>query len=262
MSAKNATFDGYDLQDANIILIKIEHDTIPALELKRYRIVRGDGEIVTDSRYGAKKILLIGRVNGSSSDDLESRLDTLREKLRGYDKINKSLVIDYNASTRVYTAVCTSLTVDRRNGTANFAEFTAEFVSTTPFGLAPASASLHSTNAETTSPKTIALTVGGTAERQKLVITYVLNSFTGDAANTVTFKNNDTDYAISISRAWTAADSLEIDVENFTVKVNGVDVDYSGAFPDFAPGSRNLVITDDFSARNYDIDVDYIARYL
>ncbi len=262
MAAKNATFDSYDLQDANIILTKIEHDTIPALELKRYRIIRGDGEIVTDSRYGAKKILLIGRVNGSSSADLESRLDTLREKLRGYDKINKDLVIDYNATTRVYKAVCVSLSVDRRSGTVNFAEFQAEFVSTTPFGLAPASASLASVNAETTSPNTETLAVGGTAERQKLIFTYVLNSFTGDASNTVTFKNDDTAYEISVSRAWTAADVLEIDTKEMTVKVNGIDVDYSGAFPDFAPGSRDLIITDDFSARNYDLDVDYIARYL
>ena len=48
MAAKNAIFDSYDLQDANIILTKIEHDTIPARELKRYRIVRGDGELITD----------------------------------------------------------------------------------------------------------------------------------------------------------------------------------------------------------------------
>lgn len=262
MAIKNATFDSYDLQDANIILTKIEHDNIPAQELKRYRIVRGDGEIITDKRHGAKRILLIGRVNGSSSDDLESRLDTLREKVVGYNKINKQLVIDYNGTTRVYTAVCTSFSIDRRTGTVNFAEFQIEFVSTTPFGKAPASTNLLTSNSQTTSPNSKAITVAGTAERQKLVITVELNSFTGGAANTITLKNNETNYAISVSRVWTVADVLVVDVENFSVKVNGVEVDYSGAFPDFAPGSRTLVYSDDFSARNVDIVVDSVARYL
>lgn len=262
MAIKVATFDGYSLQSSNIILTKIEHDNIPAQELKRYRIVRGDGEIITDKRFGAKRILLIGRVNGTSSDDLESRLDTLREKVSGYNKVNKQLVIDYNATTRQYTAVCTSFSIDRRTGTVNFAEFQIEFISTTPFGKAPASSNLLTSPAQTTTPNNKAITVVGTAERQKLIITILLNSFTGTVANTITIKNNETNYAISVSRLWVAADSLVIDVENFSVKVNGVEVDYSGAFPDFAPGSRTLVYSDDFSARNVNITVTTTVRYL
>lgn len=263
MAVKNATFDSYDLQDANIILTKIEHDNIPAQELKRYRIVRGDGEIITDKRFGAKRILLIGRVNGSSSADLESRLDTLREKVIGYNKVNKELVIDYNATTRQYTAVCTAFSVDRRTGTVNFAEFQIEFVSTTPFGKAPASSNLLTSTGQTTSPNNKAITVAGTAEKQKLVITVELNSFTtADDSNTITLENSDTGYAISISRVWTATEILVVDVENFSVTVDGTEVDYSGAFPDFAPGSRTLIYTDDFSARNVDITVDSTVRYL
>jgi len=262
MAAKSAICDSYDLQDANIILTKIEHDTIPARELKRYRIVRGDGELITDNRYGAKRIVLIGRVQGSSTTDLESRLDTLRANIVGYDKINKTLEIEYNGTTRNYTATCVNINIDRRNGTINFAEFQIEFISTTPFGKAPSSSNLLTSTAQTTSPNSKAITVAGTAERQKLVITVELNSFTGAVANTITLKNNDTNYAISVSRAWVAADVLEIDVENFSVKVNGTDVDYSGAFPDFAPGSRTLVYSDDFTARNVDIKVSQVARYL
>lgn len=170
--------------------------------------------------------------------------------------------IEYNGTTRNYTATCVNINIDRRNGTINFAEFQIEFISTTPFGKAPSSSNLLTSTAQTTSPNSKAITVAGTAERQKLVITVELNSFTGAVANTITLKNNDTNYAISVSRAWVAADVLEIDVENFSVKVNGTDVDYSGAFPDFAPGSRTLVYSDDFTARNVDIKVSQVARYL
>lgn len=258
----NATFDSTNLQDANVILTQIQHDTIPPAELKRYRIVRGDGEVITDKRFGAKKILLIGRVNGSTRTDLETRLDALRTAVVGYNKVGKQLVIDYKGVSRTYTATCTNISVDRRNGVINFAEFQIEFICTTPFGADTASTTLLTSTAQTTSPNSKAITVGGTAESQKLVITILVNSFTGASINTITLKNNLTNYAISVSRTWVAADSLVVDVANMTVKVNGVEVEYSGAFADYAPGSQTLVYSDDFTARNVNITVASTARYL
>lgn len=260
--AIQATFDSTDIQDANIILTEMSYDTIPPQELKRYRIIRGDGEVITDKRFGAKKIDLLGRITGSSQSDLETRLDGLRSALFGYGKENKLLVIDYTGGSRQWVATAIDVQVDRVHGSVNFANIKLSFISTTPFGSDTSSSSLLSSTAQTTSPNSKAITVGGTAPDQKLVITVELNSFTGASVNTITLKNNDTGYALSVSRAWTASDTLVVDVANLSVKVNGTEVDYSGAFPDFAPGSRTLVYSDDFTARNVDLTVTNLTRYL
>lgn len=262
MNPINAIFDTYDIQNANILLTKIEHDNIPTRDLKRYRIIRGDGEIITDSRFGAKRIVMVGRVQGTSRTDLETRLDELRAKLVGASKVSKVLNIDYLGVTRNYTATCVNVAVDRLHGSVNLAEIQIEFISTLPYGLATSSSTLLTSTSQTTTPNSKAITVGGTAENQKLIITVLLNSFTGASINTITLKNNLTNYAISISRAWVAADSLVVDIANMSVKVNGIEVDYSGAFPDFAPEAQTLVYSDDFTARNVNLTVTSTPRYL
>ncbi len=261
MATINANFDSTPLQTANIILMKIEHDTIPARELKRYRVIRGDGEIITDYRFGVKKVTLIGRVQGTDKLDLETRLDALRAALVGYQKIGKTLYVDYLSAVRNYTATCVGISVDRRNGVVNFAEFQAEFISTLPFGFDTAPTTLVSSVVSTTAPIDHAITVGGTSEAQKLIITVTINSFTSTPPNTITVSNLQTLKGISVSRNWTAADVLVIDTANFSVKVNGVEVDYTGAFPDFAPGSRTLRIADDFTTRNITTLATYTKRY-
>lgn len=257
----NANFNGSNIQNANILLTKIDHDTIPPRELKRYRIIRGDGEIITDNRFGAKRITLIGRIQGTDKLDLETRMDAFRQLLTGFDTISKVLFIDYLSTVRNYTTTCVNLSFDRRNGTVNFAEFQADFISTTPFGYDTTATTLVSSVVSTTEPKDHVMTVGGTAERQKLIITVTVNSFTGTAPNTLTVKNNETNAGISVSRNWTAADVLLIDVANFSCKVNGVEMDYTGTFPDFAPGSRTLRITADFTARNLTTLATQVKRY-
>jgi hypothetical protein len=81
-------------------------------------------------------------------------------------------------------------------------------------------------------------------------------------SNTITITNDTTDEAITIDRVWAKTDVLEIDVANKTVKVNSVEVDYSGSFPYFAPGSHNLIISSDFSAYKFTVTVDYYKRFL
>jgi hypothetical protein len=81
-------------------------------------------------------------------------------------------------------------------------------------------------------------------------------------SNTITIENDTTGQAISVERVWTKTDVLELDVANKTVKVNGTAVDYSGAFPYFAPGTHDLIISSDFSVYKLTVTVDYYKRYL
>lgn len=81
-------------------------------------------------------------------------------------------------------------------------------------------------------------------------------------ANTISIENDTTGEAISITRTWAKSDVIEVDVANKTVKINGIEEDYDGSFPNFSPGTHNLIITDDFSVRTFTVTVDYTKRYL
>lgn len=265
MAAKNIVFDGYDLQSADIIVSKIEHDNIPAKELRRYRLVRADGEIITDSRFGGKRILVIGRLKATSSNLLEYFLDDFRAAMAGYGKENKQLLIEYTGggTNRVYNkSTCVSLSIDRRQGTTNFGEFQAEFISTLPYGESESPVVIESNYPVAISPLTIPVNFGGNA-RQKPVMELTVTSFTGASINTISLKNDTTGVGISISRAFVAGDVIEIDVPNMIVKVNGNEVDYSGAFPDFESNtSTDLIVSDDFTARSMSLDINCTLRYL
>lgn len=265
MAAKNIVFDGYDLQSADVIVSKIEHDNIPAKELRRYRLVRADGEIITDSRFGGKRILVIGRLKATSSAFLEYALDDFRAAMAGYGKENKQLLVEYTGggTNRVYNkATCVSISVDRRQGTTNFAEFQLEFISTLPYGESESPAVIENNYPVATSPLTIPVNFGGNA-RQKPVMELTVTSFTGASINTISLKNDTTGVGISISRAFVAGDVIEIDVPNMIVKVNGNEVDYGGAFPDFESNtSTDLIVSDDFTARSMSLDINCTLRYL
>ncbi len=265
MAAKNIVFDGYDLQSADVIVSKIEHDNVPAKELRRYRLVRADGEIITDSRFGGKRIVVIGRIKATSSALLEYALDDFRASIVGYGKENKQLLVEYlgGGTNRVYNnATCVGFTVDRRQGTTNFGEFQLEFISTLPYGESESSVVIENNYSITASPTAVPLGFGGTA-MQKPIIELTVTSFTGASINTITLKNDTTGVGISISRTFVAGDVIEIDVPNMIVKVNGDEVDYSGAFPEFESNtSVDLVVSDDFTVRSMSLDVNCTLRYL
>ena len=263
MAARGVTFNTYDLQTATIITTDIDHDTIPAQALRQYSKVRGDGVLITDKRFSVKKIKLVGRVHGTTADNMDSLLDTFRQKLLGTDTVNKDLDIDYNGVTRRYVATCVSLNINDQDGSINFSNFTAEFIATKPYGEDTTGSNIFTRSALTTAPDSGSMTATGSAPEQQITVVVEINSFTGAAVNTITVGNDTTGRKISVSRAWTALEVLTVDTAAFTVDVDGTPVDYTGAFPVFAGGtSQTFIYDDDFTARNVEVDVTHKRRML
>lgn len=57
-------------------------------------------------------------------------------------------------------------------------------------------------------------------------------------------------------------DTLVIDCEQKLVTLNGVEINFIGAIPEFPPGSQDMNYSDGFTSRDFDIDVDYYKLYL
>ena len=256
--ATSISFDGNDLQTSTIITSEINHESIPQKDAKLYALAHANKSVIPFVSYPSRRIIVSGKVLASSISALDTALDTFRAYFRETDA---NLDIGYGGGTRRYTATVNGLTIDRPGG-LQFANFTIEFLCTQPFGQATSTTSALSASARTSGSYTDAHTFVGTAPYQLPVWTITVNSIT-DGDNYMFVGNSANGQGITITGVtFAAADEVVIDCLNRTVKVNDVEVDFFGAFPEFEPGDQNLLYSDNFTARNIDIDVDYYPLYL
>lgn len=79
----------------------------------------------------------------------------------------------------------------------------------------------------------------------------------------VAFSNSTNGQGIIVpDQVWDNSDVLEIDTYTQTVKKNGVEIDFVGAFPEFEPGSQSFSYSDGFITRTFDQLIQYSALYL
>lgn len=236
---------------------QIQHDQLPKRQIYQFPVARIDGSKLTGAFMVDKVIRVEGVVLGSSIANCDSQLDTLKQALAAQEA---NLDIDYNGGTRRYVATAASVTISRPSA-ASFASFSIEFACSGAYGKDTSSSTLLSAATDTTASHSPAVTVGGSALFQRPVITALLNSGTGLTNKSITVINPATGAAITVTRTWVAADSLVIDTSLLTVKVNGAVVDYTGAFPTWAPGAGNIQRTDTLTTRSITLSATLVRQW-
>lgn len=258
------TFDTNNLQtyspttNVGIITNSIEHTNLPNKDASLYALANYNQSVIPYVGYPSRAISIAGVIKGSTQADLDSRIDSFKAYFLGKDK---NLDIEYNGTTRRYVATANGISVIRRQKSL-FATFEIEFVCTLPFGKNTSATTALNASGRTLSGYTDPYTFLGSAPFQLPVITITYSSVT-DGASFVSFGNNGNGQGITITdQTFVAADVLEIDVANRTVKKNGVEIDFLGAFPEFAPGAQTFSYSDGFTARNFAITVTYYQMWL
>lgn len=258
------SFDSNNLQtyspttDVGIITNDIQHTDLPAKDAALYGLANTNQSVMPYVGYPSRAISIAGAIKGSTSADLDSRIDSFKAYFLGKDK---NLDIEYNGTTRRYVATVNTISVVRRKK-ALFATFEVQFVCTLPFGKNTSATTALNQSGRTASGYTDAYTFLGSAPFQLPVITITYSAVSG-GASFVTFGNNANGQGITITdQTWVASDVLEIDVANRTVKKNGTEIDFLGAFPEFAPGAQNFSYTDGFTSRTFAITVTYYPMWL
>lgn len=258
------TFDSNNLQSyvpstaVGIITNAIEHTNLPDKDAALYGLANTNQSVIPYVGYPSKKITITGVIVGSTSANLDSRIDSFKQYFLGKDK---NLDIEYNGSTRRYVATANGIAVTRQQ-LALFATFQIEFICTLPFGKNTSATTALSASGRTLSGYTDSYTFLGSGPAQLPLITITYSAVSG-GASFVAFGNNGNGQGITITdQTWIAADVLEIDVANRTVKKNGVEIDFLGAFPEFAPGAQNFSYSDGFTTRTFAITVTYYPMYL
>lgn len=241
-----------------IITNSIEHTNLPAKDAALYGLANTDRSVIPYVGYPSKAISIAGVIAGSTQANLDSRIDSFKAFFNGKDK---DLDIEYNGTTRRYVATVNTISVQRRQKSL-LATFEIQFVCTLPFGKNTSATTALNQSGRTLSGYTDPYTFLGTAPFQLPVFTITYSAVTGGASY-VQIGNSGNGQSIMITdQTWVAADVLEIDVANRTVKKNGVEIDFLGAFPEFAPGAQNFSYSDGFTTRTFTELVTYYPMYL
>lgn len=260
------TFNTFNLQTYDpatrlgIITNKIKHTDIPQKELALLGLANNNGSVLPYSQYSSKKVVISGTIKGSSQIDIDSRIDTFKGYFNG---LNKNLDIVYAGTTRRYISTVNAISVERNDKTF-WANFVVEFICALPFGRDISLTTALNQSGRTLSGYTDAHTFIGSAPAQTPIITLTFTAVTG-GTGFVSFSNIANGQAILITdQTFIAGDVLEIDtrLENRTVKKNGVEIDFLGAFPEFAPGAQSFAYADGFTTRTFTELVQYYPEYV
>lgn len=260
MAADSISFNSIDLNDkTTFITSSVDDSSPPTIALSAFNLARAPGGVVTDRQYGLKPIIVTGKIVGNGLTAFENNLDTFNGVMAVQ---NKNLDLGYAGGTRRYICTPQSVSVSRPVRAASWANFEVKFVAT-EYGKDTSTTSLH-TGTITASPYVASsLTIGGNAPLQMPKISLTMTTITPGTTNTLTFKNTENNAMITIQRTWVQGDVLVIDPANFSITVNGTLIDWTGPFLYFAPGSRTISITNNFSGtKSLALVIDYVKRWL
>jgi hypothetical protein len=225
-----------------------------------FAVARGNRSRKTNSTSPQRIIPCSVLISGTSFDDLRSQIDTFLTFMDGVGNLD----VDLGQTGTYRRWVAEPGEINLKNTDSPFA-VTADFnfICVDPWGRDTAAVDLISPNATlTTSGVSTAVTFGGSTD-QFPIITLTVNSFSGAASNTISIQNPVTGQIISITRTVVAGDVYVIDLDSWSVKVNGVANDYTGPLVSmgWSPGAGNILVTDDFTARNLTLDASNLTRY-
>lgn len=254
------TFDNVDLATINgLTVLSTNPYAIPKRTLSNNQISRASLSKTTLGLYTQRDIVIHVGITRNTRNEVELSLDSLMAIVQGLEKY---LVVPQSNTLRRYTATLSDVNITTSGGA--YVEMDLVFSCSDKFGYSLQYEQLLNATGRTLYNYTDALTFGGSADTQLPVITAFISAFSGATNNTVTLMNVATAQSIAVNRAWTAGDRLIIDPSNTLtpVTVNGAAVDYSGAFPVFAPGAGYLNYQDNFSTRTLALSVYYYKRFV
>lgn len=255
MAAISITYNGYDLQDANIISSQAQHMGFPDKNISAQSSGRDDDFEITGHYYQQKRIVVEGTIKDTSQANLRSRIDTFKAYMNAQDA---NLDIGYGSGTRRYQATVESLEIDEQYYNIDFVKYRITFLCHS-FGKATTETNKSLDGIIQSTIESDVTIAGSYGPKPTITITVVSET------NMVRLKFHNTTIgeSIEVEQSFSASDVLAIDCRNQTVKLNGSEVDFAGQFPSFVIGVNNWKLeVSDSGAFEVNVDIDYFSAYL
>jgi len=255
MAINNISYNSFDLQDSTYITRTITHRQIGERVLDTKPNLRRGSFDVVDTRFTRKIITITGWVKSDTAANLRIAIDTMKENIHGQEK---NLDIDYGSGTIRYKATVQSMDVPEEAWYISQVPFTIEFLCE-PWGTTPTTSSQSYLNKTTA---TYSSTINMTGSMGPFpTLTVDIDSETDMTA--IKFENTTSSDWIQISRSFTVSESLVINCLNETVQVDGINVDFTGVFPEFITNTNSFLVTiTDSGAFQYDLKISYNPHFL
>lgn len=256
-------FDGFDLNSAaeassgNRILIQNLDDNGPVIDLDKFDIPRGDGVVISSKFRRGKIIEADGVIFADTGAELQAFLDEIKKNLRG---INQSLYITRYGVTRHFPN-STFINYDKI-----FTGRKGSDITRCPITLRFLAADLGADWQYTSQVKTITAasdtdTITTTAT-DKVKPSFVIVISAAASMTVLNIQNETTGDEIEITAAFAAGQALIIDCEEQSVKINGVEVDFVGKFPELEVGENVIRYTVTSVSHNFAATIKHRNAFL
>ncbi len=260
MSMNNlfATFNGTNIASVNgVTILATDPYKPPKRALSVYSLARSNKSKVNSAFFTERRITIKIGIQRSSRDLVEQSFDTLIALLQG---LEKDLVLSQSGGVRKYTVTLEDMSIKRSGGA--YTEIDLIFRCSDSYGYDTDYTIALNQAGITSSTRGDAIPFAGSAEFQAPLIRITYTAVTGGTAKTVVIGNPVTGQQITATRDWVSGDVLEIDSLNQTVKVNGTEIEFTGAFPEWAPSLGNWSYSDTLTTRTFTARITYFKRYV
>lgn len=270
VNANFCTFNGYDITLVpGLDILRVNSYIPPKRHLSISDIVRSHKSKHNSGFYNQRQITVRVSISRATRPLLEVSIDQLMAGLQG---INKILELPRGLTSEQFYASLTDSVVDTGTAGGAYAEIDLVFECTDRFGYSKVPVVLlNISSAFTSSYRSDRIQfTDGSAPTQVPVTTLTFSAISGGTSKTVRIGNGQSGQEVAITRTWAAGDKIEIDSYNKTVKVNNVEVAFTGAIPEWANSVANgasqfgyWYYSDNFTtSRSFTGQVVYYPRYL
>lgn len=255
-----AIFDSNNLASLvnGLTVLGIDTYIIPKRKLSIAQIARTNKNRTNSAYFNSRPIKVRVGITRGNRDALEQSIDDLMSYIQG---LEKELWVPQSGATRKYT--CTLQDVNVLKGGGAYWEAELIFAASDIHGYDTAyTLIINNLTGITAASRSDQYGFQGSADWQVPYVRITLTAVTGGSLKSIIIGNAATGQQITVNRTWAAGDVLEVDSLAQTVKVNGTEVAFTGAFPRFAKGLGNLTYSDTFTTRTFSYLAYYYKRYI
>lgn len=252
----SVTFDGNNIGAIeNIEITDRLVNSLPSRNLSIHKLARVDKSVNTSAEFATKNITIKGIIKGGNKNTAENALATLKGLLIQREKV---LSLSQYGEDIEYIATLESI---KDKWIGGFVEFELNFICADPVGYSLVETTLINNQSNTSSSWNEQITIEGSYKAEP-IIEVTVSALTGGTTKDITIRNDETGQGITITKTWTAGESIIIDCKEKTVSVDGSYIEYSGTFPTFYPGTRVLGYNDTLTTRTVYITATYHKGYI
>lgn len=251
------SFNGFGLQNANVITTEADYESPPDRLHQLDKIARADGAVRGQTNYGVKRFNFKGYLFYETEEEANEALVTFKKKMVEVEKF-LDVIVNGERKRYIATLVNPDKMIPRTGYDISMIPFNLSFVCKTPFG----SDNEYQIQTEYNYTSLInPSTVNNIGEAPARPI-YIFSISAESGITELEIENETTDESIVITHAFSAGDVLSINVEDMTVQINSESVNYSGVFPFLATGNNSVVIRWTGTSITYTFDIKYKKTYL